>query len=95
MCQVGTLQAVLIDVTVNVEHLAAGLKGASVGVEVHVSDALLYSHSRHDAGLGEGVDGVHELSVVRRQSVKRRQTFEVRPGRIQSCVTQTSMEKSL
>ncbi len=60
----------LEDVAVDVQHLAAGLEGSSVGVEVYMSDALLYSHSWHDAGAGEGVDGVHELSVVRRQSVK-------------------------
>lgn len=59
-----TVQAVLGDVLVEIQEVAARLEGAPVGVEVVVCDGLLDAHTQAHVLPGEGVDGVHKVGVI-------------------------------
>lgn len=62
---VRTQQSVLGQVLVQVLDVAAWLEGATVGVEIKVSHRLLDAHTEPHVLLGEGVDGVHKVGIVR------------------------------
>lgn len=79
-----TEEAVLGYVLVNVSQVTSGLEVSSVGVEVVMSHSLLDAHAEAHAFLGEGVDGVHKICIIGRQSVGGRHALEQRPRWIQT-----------
>lgn len=80
-----TEEPVLAYVLVNVMQVTSWLEVSSVGVEVIMSHSLLDAHTEAQVFLGEGVDRIHELSVIRRQSVCGRHAFKQGPRWIQTC----------
>lgn len=54
---------------VNVFQVTPWLEVSSIGVKVIMCHSLLDAHTEPHSFLSEGVDGVHELGIVRRQSV--------------------------
>lgn len=49
---------------VNVSQVTSRLEVSSVGVEVIMSHSLLDAHAEAQAFVGEGVDGVHKISII-------------------------------
>lgn len=83
-CRFFTEEAVLGYVLVNVSQVTSRLEVSSVRVEVIMSHSLLDAHAEAHAFLGEGVDGVHKISIIGRQSVRGRHALKQRPRWIQT-----------
>lgn len=69
---------------VNVSQVTSRLGVSSVGVEVIMSHSLLDAHAEAHAFLGEGVDGVHKIRIIGRQSLRGRHALKQRPRWIQT-----------
>lgn len=78
-----TEEAVLGYVLVKVSQVTSRLEVSSVGVEVVMSHGLLDAHAEAHALVGEGVDDVHKISIIGRQSVRGRHALKQRPRWIQ------------
>lgn len=59
-----TCDSVLHDVVVDVHDVAARLESSPIGVEVKVRHRLLDADAEAHVLLGEGVDGIHKVSVI-------------------------------
>ncbi len=73
------MDTVLGNVLVNVLQVTSWLEVSSVGVEVIMCHSLLDAHTKAHTFLGEGVNGIHKLSIIRRQSVCGRHAFKQWP----------------
>lgn len=80
-----TPDSILDNVIVDVHEVAAGLKCPPVGIEVEMSHRLLDADAEAHVLLGEGVDGVHKVRIIRRQAVGRGHAFEEGASRIKTC----------
>ncbi len=63
------MDAVLGYVLVNVLQVTSWLEVSSVWIKVIVCHSLLDAHTEAHTLMGEGVNGIHKLSIIRRQSV--------------------------
>lgn len=73
---------------VDVLNVASWLEISSVGVEIIVSHSLLDADTESHTLMGEGVNGVHEVGVVGRQSVCVGHAFKEWAGRVQAWIMQ-------
>lgn len=73
------------DLLQSAPEVAARLEAASVGVNVHVTDGLLDPDAEARGASSEGVEDVHEVSVVRRQPPVSVHPLKVRTSRVQTC----------
>lgn len=78
------MEAILGYVIVNVPQVTSRLEVSSIGVEVIMSHSLLDAHTEAHTFMGEGVDGIHKVSIIRRQSVRGRHALKQRPCWIQT-----------
>lgn len=79
-----TRYPVLAYVFVDILQVTPGLKVSSVGVKVVMCHSLLDAHTEAQTLVGEGVDGVHKLCIIRRKSVCGGHAFKQRPCWIQT-----------
>lgn len=81
-----TEEAVLGYVPVDAPQVTSWLEVSSVGVEVIMCHGLFDAHAEAHTLTGEGVDGVHKIGIVGRQSVGGRHALKQRPRWIQTWV---------
>lgn len=79
-----TEEPVLGYVVVNAVQLTARLEFSPVGVKVIMRHSLLDAHTESQMLLGEGVNSIHKLSIVRGESVRGRHSFKQWPRRIET-----------
>lgn len=89
VCPDRTEEAVLSYVLINVLQVTSWLEVSSIGVKVIMRHGLFDAHAEAHTLVGEGVDGIHKFSVVRRQSVRGRHAFKQRPRWIKAWKTHT------
>lgn len=68
----------------HVPQSAAGLHLTTIGVDVNVPDGLLDPNAEAQGFSGVGVQNVHKVGVIRRQSVLFLHTFKHWAGRIET-----------
>lgn len=74
-----TKETVLAYVVVEVSQVTPWLEISSVGVKVVMGHSLFDADAEAQSFTSEGMDGVHELCIIRRQSVCRRNALKQWP----------------
>ena len=79
-----TEESILAYVLINALQVTSWLEVSSVRVKVIMCHRLFDAHTEAHTFMGEGVDGIHKIRIIRRQSVCVRHAFKQWPRRIKT-----------